>query len=60
MKKQMAVYARKRRILEGREWRIEIEDIVVRVMATAEKYAMVRIKGCTPFVVSTKDLTMIE
>ena len=34
----------------------KIEEWQVEVMAEVGKYAMVRRKGCMPFVVSTKDL----
>ena len=38
------------------KWVYEGEVSTVRVMARAEGYAMVRHKGCVPFVVSEKDL----
>jgi len=41
---------------DGTKW-IYIEEIKqVEVMAEAKGYAMVRRKGCMPFVVSSKDL----
>lgn len=41
---------------KGRLFRKEITDGPVRVMAEADGYAMVRRKGCIPFVIRSKDI----
>lgn len=45
-------------LTQGTAGRQEVSE--VRVMARAEGYAMVRYRGCRPFVVSDKDLTPRE
>ncbi len=41
-------------------WVEKTEEWEVEVMAIAKKYAMVRRKGCMPFVASIKELKLIE
>lgn len=43
----------------GGRWYYKTETLPVRVMATAEGYAMVRRKGCVPFVCREKELSTI-
>jgi hypothetical protein len=42
------------------KWEYKINKFEVRVMAISEGYAMVRRKGCIPFVCNIKDLTFID
>lgn len=39
------------------KWEYKINKFEVRVMATVDGYAMVRRKGCMPFVCNIKELT---
>ena len=53
----LAVWTRKQPVsFTGGKWTIELVARQVEVLATAKGYAMVRNKGCAPFVVSEKDL----
>lgn len=54
-KKQFAVLVRKTGWPGG-----ETETLEVEVMTTKNGYAMVRRKGCAPFVAPVKDLTLIK
>lgn len=60
MKKQFAKYAHHYQTIEDGKFVEKINYFDVRVMATAEDYAMVRRSGCLPFVCSVKHLEMIE
>jgi hypothetical protein len=42
------------------KWEYKINKFEVRVMAISGGYAMVRRKGCLPFVCNMKDLTFID
>lgn len=55
-KKEMAVYSRSQVAIEG-EFVGNVAPQLVRVMARAEGYAMVRLPGCIPVVVREKQLT---
>lgn len=44
----------------GGTWEYETFSVEVRVMAEAENYAMVRRKGCVPFVVPVKELSTLH
>lgn len=57
-KREMAVHTRctPTRIVKGK-WETETTHFTVEVMARASGYAMVRRKGCMPFVSSEKDLS---
>lgn len=54
--KEQAVYARMFVDAKDGKFVSRIAQEAVRVMARAEGYAMVRRKGCAPFVVSEKEL----
>jgi hypothetical protein len=57
--KRYATYTRKRPVsFSAGKWTTELVVTTVEVMATAKGYAMVRHKGCMPFVVSAKDLKL--
>jgi hypothetical protein len=56
MKREFAVYRRVDLEVVNGKWADRSTDVEVRVMARAEGYAMVRNKGCMPFVVSEKHL----
>ena len=57
MKKMVAILRQNRSTsLVNGKWEYKITEREVEVMATAKGYAMVRIKGCMPFVASEKDL----
>lgn len=43
-------------VFDGKKWTYFEEVIYVEVMAEAKNYAMVRRKGCAPFVVRSKYL----
>jgi hypothetical protein len=58
--KRYATYTRKKPVaFSGGKWTTELVVTTVEVMATAKGYAMVRHKGCMPFVVSEKELRAI-
>lgn len=58
MKKDLRVLTQRKPVaFKGGKWTFENQVSTVRVMAIAEKYAMVRYTGCIPFVVSLKDLS---
>lgn len=54
--KETAVYARSVPVISNGRISYVTRPQEVRVMVRAEGYAMVRAKGCAPFVVSEKDL----
>jgi hypothetical protein len=58
VKKQMAILVRKTpvRFTPKTGWEYETERIDVEIMAQVKGYAMVRRKGCVPFVASLKEL----
>ena len=56
-KKEMAQLRRKRSAVVDGRWKLVEEVSEVRVLARAEGYAMVRFKGCAPFVVQEKELS---
>lgn len=59
MKKEFAMYAWNRlRMVNGRCVKV-VGSEMVRVMARAEGYAMVRLKGSMPFLCAEKDLTPV-
>lgn len=55
--KEFAIYGRRVPFIADGRFCEEIRPERVRVMARAEGYAMVRLPGAMPFVVSDKDLT---
>jgi len=57
MKREFAIHVRKRadKLVRGK-WTYYEERREVRVLARAEGYAMVRIKGCATFAVPEKEL----
>jgi hypothetical protein len=55
-KKEMAIHTRHVADIEHGRFVRRTRPELVRVMARAEGYAMVRLSGCVPFVVSEKDL----
>jgi hypothetical protein len=63
MKKQFAQYTYSHVIRSAdpkMSFATELVTVEVEVMTIAKSYAMVRRKGCAPFVVSLKELKMIE
>ena len=57
MKKKMMLYRKKCPVrLTRAGWEYETRESVVRVMAVAEKYAMVRLPGAMPFAVPLAEL----
>lgn len=58
MKKRFATLERKSSIIVGGKWAWKTETWDVEVLAIVGVHAMVRRKGCYPFVVGTKRLTM--
>lgn len=54
--KELAMHQRRITDVENGKFVSRVEPRQVRVMARAEGYAMVRLPGCMPFVVSEKDL----
>ncbi len=56
MKCGPAIHNYKTTVVVDGKWSEEIERRVVRVMAIAEGYAMVRQKGCIPYVAPLKEL----
>jgi hypothetical protein len=57
--KEMATYDRVFTVIKNGRFAREARPEVVRVMVRAEGYAMVRLKGCAPFVVPEKELRPI-
>lgn len=58
--KEAAIYQRMDRAMVVGKWVRTVEPIPVRVLARAEGYAMVRLPGAMPFVVSEHDLRPVE
>lgn len=56
VKKQPMILRRPVIVAKGGKLVAEIEELEVRLMAQADGYAMVRRKGCAPFVVMVKQL----
>lgn len=59
MKKEMAIYHQEIPHIENGKFVYRTEQRIVRVIARAEGYAMVRNKGCAPFAVREKDLSAV-
>lgn len=54
-----AIYSQRRPKAFDGKWSYETVEYEVRVMARAEGWAMVRRKGCMPFVASEKELRAV-
>ena len=59
-RQEWAVYSRKMSVPKGGQWESQVVTSIIRVMSRAEGYAMVRRKGCIPFVVRESELTSME
>jgi hypothetical protein len=59
-KREMAIHAAPKPVVVNGKWARALERREVTVMARADGYAMVRRKGCLPYVAPEKELHAID